>query len=253
MKVTVLGCGSSGGVPTAGGDWGICDPLEPKNQRLRPSILVEHYDTHLLVDTGPDMRQQLLRAQPPKIDAVLYTHCHADHTHGFDDLRYLNMRQKQAMNIYGDAHTVAEIQTRFAYAFEPKGEGQFYRPSVLVNIVNGPFQVRNIQVQPFVQDHGYSKSLGFRFGSFAYSTDVKNLDEAAFKILEGVEVWIVDAVREEPHPVHSHVAQTLEWIERVKPGRAYLTHMNHLLDYRNLVNKLPRHVEPAYDGLVISC
>ena len=252
MKITVLGCGGSGGVPTAAGDWGACNPDEPRNHRSRTSVLVEEGATTLLIDTSPDLRSQLLRAQPERISAILYTHCHADHTHGFDDIRYLNIKQNRAMDIYGDAATIAELQQRFAYAFETKGEGEYYRPAIVPHIIDGPFVIDGIAVQPFVQDHGNSQSLGFRCGKFAYSTDVKNLDAAAFDALKGVECWIVDAVREEPHPVHSHVAQTLDWIARVDPRQAYITHMNNSLDYAALAARLPPHVAPAYDGLVIT-
>ena len=253
MKITVLGCGSSGGVPTAGGDWGACDPAEPRNTRSRPSILVQEGDTTILVDTGPDVRAQLLAARTHKIDAILYTHAHADHMHGFDDIRYLNVVRRQALPIYGDAVTMREIQQRFAYAFQPREAGTFYRPAVVPHVLDGaPLQIGAITVQSFVQDHGYSASLGFRFGKFAYSTDVLQLDEAAFAVLSGIDVWLVDALREEPHPVHSHVAQTLAWIARVKPQRAYFTHMNQAMDYRAQLAKLPPGVEPAYDGLTIT-
>lgn len=252
MKIIVLGCGSSGGVPTAGGDWGVCDPNEPRNIRLRPSILVQESETTILVDTGPDMRRQLLAARTHKIDAILYTHAHADHMHGFDDIRYLNVVRRQAIPIYGDAVTMREIQQRFAYAFQPREPDTFYRPAVMPQVLDGaPLQIGDITVQSFVQDHGYSSSLGFRFGKFAYSTDVLQLDEAAFAVLDGIEVWLVDALREESHPVHSHVAQTLAWIARVKPKRAYFTHMNQAMDYRSQLAKLPPGVEPAYDGLEI--
>lgn len=253
MKITILGCGGSGGVPTAGGDWGVCDPAEPRNTRLRPAILVEERGTVVLVDTGPDMRAQLLAAKIHKIDAILYTHHHADHTHGFDDIRYLNAVQKQPMPIFGDAFTIAEIQQRFAYAFEPRKAGTFHRPLVVPQVIaEKPFQVGALTVQPYLQDHGYCSSLGFRFGPFAYSTDVWRLDDTAFAALAGIEVWLVDALRDEPHPVHSHVAQTLDWIDRVKPRQAYLTHMNNQLDYRDLCDRLPPGVEPAYDGLIIT-
>lgn len=253
MKVTVLGCGSSGGVPTAGGDWGVCDPNEPRNIRTRPSILVEEGGTTILVDTGPDMRVQLLAAKQHKIDAILYTHTHADHTHGFDDIRYLNVVQRQALPIYGDATTIGELQLRFAYAFAPREPGTFYRPHVVPHIIGTePFTAGAVTVQAFVQEHGYSNSLGFRFGKFAYSTDVRMLDEAAFAALAGIEVWVVDALREEPHPVHSHVAQTLEWIKRLGVKQAYLTHMNQAMDYRTQCAKLPAGVAPAYDGLTIN-
>lgn len=252
MKVTILGCGGSGGVPTAAGDWGACDPDEPRNYRTRASILVEDGPTTLLIDTSPDLRSQLLRAKPTEISAVLYTHCHADHTHGFDDIRYLNIKQNQAMDIYADAPTIAELQQRFAYAFAPREIGKFYRPSVVPHVIDGPFRIGNITVRPFLQDHGYSQSFGYRFGRFAYSTDVKSLDNAAFDVLEGVTCWVVDAVREEPHSVHSHVAQTLDWIARVKPRQAYITHMNNSLDYAKLAARLPAPVVPAYDGLEIT-
>ncbi|MEJ0063822.1 MAG: MBL fold metallo-hydrolase [Alphaproteobacteria bacterium] len=251
MKITVLGCGGSGGVPTVAGDWGVCDPNEPKNNRTRPSILVEDEDITLLVDTTPDMRAQLLRARPEKISAILYTHAHADHMHGFDDIRYLNLRQQKPMDIYADAVTLAEIRHRFAYAFLHKEEGKFFRPAVVCHEITGAMQFGSMTVRPFVQDHGHSESLGFRFGDFAYSTDAKNLDEAAFKALEGIKTWIVDAVRDEPHMTHSHLEQTLEWIARVKPERAYITHMNQTLDYNDLKRRLPPGVEPAYDGLEI--
>lgn len=253
MKITVLGCGSSGGVPTAGGDWGECDPNEPRNVRLRPSILVQEGETTILVDTGPDVRSQLLAARTHKIDAILYTHAHADHMHGFDDIRYLNIVRRQAIPIYGDAVTMREIQQRFAYAFQPREPNTFYRPAVVPHVLDGePVQIGALTVQPFVQDHGYSTSLGFRFGKFAYSTDVWRLDETAFAVLTGIEVWIVDALREDPHPVHSHVAQTLAWIERVKPKRTFFTHMNQSMDYRAQLVKLPPGVEPAYDGLEVT-
>lgn len=252
MKITVLGCGSSGGVPTAGGDWGACDPNEPRNIRLRPSILVQEGNTTVLVDTGPDLRTQLLASRTHKIDAILYTHAHADHMHGFDDIRYLNVVRRQAIPIYGDKVTMHEIQQRFSYAFQPREQNTFYRPAVVPHVLdNTPVQIGDLSVQPFVQDHGYSSSLGFRFGNFAYSTDVCRLDDVAFAVLAGIKVWIVDALREEPHPVHSHVAQTLAWIERVKPQRAYFTHMNQAMDYRAQLAQLPPGVEPAYDGMEI--
>lgn len=251
MKITVLGCGGSGGVPSAAGDWGSCDPDNPRNFRSRSSILVEEGDTTLLIDTSPDVRSQLLRARPKHISAILFTHCHADHVHGFDDIRTLNIKQQLAMDIYADQATLDELRVRFAYAFAAKPEGQFYRPALLPHVIDGPFRIGALEVRPFVQDHGYSKSLGFRFGKFAYSTDVHALDEAAFAVLAGVECWIVDAVREAPHPVHAHVALALEWIARVRPRRAWLTHMNYTLDYAALAARLPQGVEPAYDGLEI--
>lgn len=266
MKITILGCGGSGGVPTAGGDWGDCDPAEPRNRRTRPAILIQTASTTLLIDTGPDVRQQLLAAGMHEIDAILYTHHHADHTHGFDDIRYLNVVRRQPMPIYGNEATLAEMQQRFAYAFAPREENHFYRPAVIPFILNvaarpphqpraaeaSSVQIGDMVVQPFAQDHGNCVSLGVRVGDFAYSTDVRALDDTAFSILAGVKVWVVDALREEPHPVHSHVAQTLGWIARVKPQQAYFTHMNQSLDYQTLLARCPAGVAPAYDGLVIN-
>jgi phosphoribosyl 1,2-cyclic phosphate phosphodiesterase len=265
MKITILGCGGSGGVPTAGGDWGECDRAEPRNRRSRPAILIQSHTTTLLVDTGPDIRSQLLATGVHEIDAILYTHHHADHTHGFDDIRYLNVVRGQPMPIYGNAATLAEMQQRFAYAFAPRESNHFYRPAVIPHILycaawpphqpragnTTPIQIGDMLVQPFAQDHGSCVSVGIRVGDFAYSTDVRALDETAFGILAGVKVWVVDALREEPHPVHSHVAQTLAWIARVQPQQAYLTHMNQSLDYQTLLARCPANVAPAYDGLVI--
>lgn len=254
MKVTVLGCGSSGGVPLIGNDWGVCDPDNPRNHRSRVSILVEEGDTVLLVDTSPDMRQQLLDAKVRKISAVIYTHAHADHCHGIDDLRSVNWLMQKPVPIYGDETTLADLEIRFPYVFQgSRVPGHFYKPSVDARRIDGAFEAEGVKVVPFKQDHGYGHSLGFRFGDFAYSTDVQHLDEAAFAALQGVKVWLVDCVREQPHPTHSHLDQTLAWIACVKPERAYLTHMSHMLDYAALVAKLPAGVEPAYDGLVIEC
>ncbi|MDX2027547.1 MAG: MBL fold metallo-hydrolase [Alphaproteobacteria bacterium] len=251
MKITVLGCGSSGGVPLIGNNWGDCDPNNPRNRRSRVSVLVEEGDTTLLVDTSPDMRQQLLDCNLQKLTAVLFTHDHADHTHGIDDLRGINWLNKKPVDIYADSGTMKKLEERFGYVFRPADH--FYKPSVKPNIVTGKFSIGPVAVTPFLQGHGYSHTLGYRFNDFAYSTDVKSLDDAAFDALRGIKVWIVDCVREEPHPTHSHLEQTLEWIARVKPERAYLTHMNHTMDYARIAAKLPPGVWPAHDGLVIEC
>ncbi len=254
MKITVLGCGTSGGVPLIGNDWGACDPNDPRNRRTRVSILVEQGGTSLLVDTSPDMRQQLLDCNLKDLTAVIYTHTHADHTHGIDDIRSLNWLTQRPMDIYADAETMEELKVKFSYIFEGnKKPGEFYKPGIIEHIIDGPFNVGAISVQPFVQNHGHGQSLGLRFGDFAYSTDVHELDEVAFNMLKGIKVWVVDCVREKPHPTHSHLEQTLQWIARVKPERAYLTHMNNTLDYAKLLAKLPSGVWPAHDGLVIEC
>ncbi len=249
MKVTILGCGTSGGVPRIDGHWGDCDPNEPKNRRRRVSIAVEQGGTRVLVDTSPDMREQFLDAGIRDLDAVLYTHDHADHVHGFDELRALAFARRSPVDIWADEATLATLKTRFPYAFETLS--RYYRPFVEPHLIDGPFTVGGIDVTPFAQGHGDVGSLGFRFGPVAYSTDLLELPEASFKVLEGVEIWIVDALRPEPHPTHTHLAQTLEWIERLKPARAVLTHMAWQMDYRTLLDELPAGVEPAYDGLVI--
>ena len=252
MKITVLGCGGSLGVPMVGNIWGTVDPSEPRNRRRRPSILVEEGGAALLVDTSPDCREQLLAAGVTKLDAVLFTHSHADHVHGVDDLRPLMFQRGHLLPAWLDRATLSDLEARFGYVFSSvEMERGIYRPILRPHLIDGPFEVAGLPVVPFVQDHGFSTSLGFRFGRFAYSTDVVGLDDDAFAALEGVEVWMVDACREEPHPSHAHLDLTLDWIARVRPERAYLTHMNHTMDYRRLLAALPAGVAPAYDGLVI--
>lgn len=248
MKVTVLGCGTSGGVPRIGPLWGRCNPDNPKNRRRRVSILVEHENTKILVDTSPDLREQCLDAGINRLDAVLYTHDHADHTHGIDDLRAIAHSMRERVNIYANAETLAVLRRRFDYVFDSVAG---YPAIANAHEITGPFPVGAVNVTPFTQIHGPVKSLGFRFGPVAYSTDVNELPEDAFSALEGVKVWIVDALRYDPHPTHPHLDLTLEWIERVKPERAILTHMTWDMDYDELKAQLPDHVEPAYDGLVI--
>jgi phosphoribosyl 1,2-cyclic phosphate phosphodiesterase len=253
MRITVLGSGGSAGVPLIGGDWGACDPANPKNRRRRPSILVEDRNVRVLVDSGPDVREQLIAAGVTWLSAVVYTHSHADHTHGMDDLRGINIAMGKPLDAYADRGTLDDLMHRFGYCFTPiKPGANFYKPMLVVHEIDGPFSVGGMEILPFEQDHGWMKSLGFRFGDFAYSTDVVRLDEAAFSALKGVDTWIVDCARiAPPHPVHAHLETTLEWIRRVRPRRAYLTHMNQTVDYDNLMRLLPPGVEPAYDGLVI--
>jgi phosphoribosyl 1,2-cyclic phosphate phosphodiesterase len=251
MRAIILGCGASAGVPRIDGNWGVCDPEEPKNRRSRGSIVVEQGDTRLLVDTSPDLRNQFLANGLTSVSAVAWTHDHADQTHGLDDLRMLAYASGTRVAGYADDFTMQRLKHKFGYCFEGTSPG--YPPIIEGRLIDGPFDVGNIHVQPFRQDHGKIHSLGFRFGDLAYSNDVVGLDDAAFEILAGVKVWIVDALRYTPHPTHSHLARTLEWIARLKPERAVLTNMHIDLDYNTLKAELPPGVEPAYDGMVIAC
>ncbi len=254
----ILGCGSSSGVPRVGldgPDWGHCDPNEPKNWRTRCSMLVKTPAGTVLIDTSPDLRTQLLRASSARIDAVLCTHDHADQIHGIDDLRAVAYANRRRMPVHADGPTMATLRQRFGYCFESP-PGSLYPPILDARLIDEPlrpFLVQAskgaIEVTPFAQTHGPIRSLGFRIGPIAYSSDVSALDEAAFAALDGVECWIVDALRDEPHPTHSHVAQTLAWIARIRPKRAILTNLHIDLDYRALAARLPPGVEPAFDGL----
>ncbi len=253
MKITILGCGGAAGVPGVSTGWGACDPTNPKNRRRRAAITVEHGGSRVLVDTPPDLRDQMLDAGLREVDAVIYTHDHADHLHGIDDLREINRVTRRWLPVWGAESVLATAADRFPYAFEPMEElGEFiYRPLLEPHKITGPFSVGDVNVVPFDQDHGYSHTLGLRFGPVAYSTDVVEIPEDSFAVLEGVEVWIIGCLVDFPHATHAHVAKALEWIERVKPRRAVLTHMGSRLDYEFLRRRLPSHVEPAYDGMVL--
>lgn len=255
MRVTVLGCGGSGGVPLVGGDWGCCNPDNPKNRRRRVSALVEQGGTVILIDTSPDLRAQLLDAGVTRVDAVLYTHDHADHCHGIDDLRFLR-RAHDAPPIpaYGTAATLETLSRRFDYIFRQSeaGSGVLYRPFLEARVINGPFSVEGIPITPFEQHHGYGTvTTGYRIGGMAYSTDVVDLPEEAFTVLQGLDLWIVDCLRYAPHVTHAHFEKTLGWIERLRPKRAILTHLNHTVDYDDIAARCPPGVEPGYDGLVV--
>ncbi|MEE8533971.1 MAG: MBL fold metallo-hydrolase [Alphaproteobacteria bacterium] len=252
MRVTILGCGPSTGVPLLGCDCAVCRSTDPRNRRRRSSIVVEEGATRILVDASPDLREQLLDAGVSRVDAVLFTHGHADHVHGIDDLRLINHNNDAPLDAWSDAPTLAEIERRFGYAFEPNAPGRgWYKPRLVPREITGPFTVGDIDVTPFEQGHGDGVTLGLRFGPMAYSTDVNALSEDAFRSLAGVELWIVDCLRRAPNPMHAHLPLTLDWIRRVAPRHALLTHMNHDLEYHELREELPPGTEPAYDGMVI--
>lgn len=250
MKVTILGCGSSGGVPRIGNDWGACDPTNPKNRRRRCSILVEDAGTTVLIDTSPDMREQLLDAGVTDLDGVVWTHDHADQTHGLDDLRVIAIRHRRRVEVWGDAETLRRLKAKFGYCF-PEGTTGAYPAILNDHLIDGPFRVNDMEIRPFEQDHGTMSSLGFRIGGLAYANDVVHLDDVAFEAMAGCEVMVVDALRYTPHPTHAHLERALEWIERVGPQRAVLTNMHVDLDYETLKGELPEHIVPAYDGMVI--
>lgn len=256
MKVTILGCGASGGSPTIGGangegDWGQCDPKNVKNHRLRASILVEHKNTQIIVDCSPDLREQCLKNGISRIDGVLFTHDHADHTHGIDELRRLSFSTGSPIQIYGTNDTINTLESRFDYAFHTRNPG--YPPFAVKNVFSIPskFSVGDICVTPYLQNHGPATSIGYRFGSIAYSTDLTSLPEESYKLLSGVDVWIVDALKYEPHPTHANVSRALEMINIINPNRSILTHMAPDLDYQTLSEELPNGVEPAYDGMTL--
>lgn len=257
MRVTILGCGGSGGVPLAdgspGGYWGACDPANPRNRRRRVSVLVEQGDSAILVDTSPDLREQILETPIRHLDAVVFTHGHADHAHGIDELRSLVHRRKAAIPAFTDPQTRSELTARFAYAFASSAEPEaLYRPMLEDRLLESPQEIAGIAVTPFRQGHGRETTLGLRFGDLAYSTDVVELDEDAFRALAGVRIWIVDCLRiGPPHPTHAWLKRSLEWIARVGPERAVLTHMNHQTDYATLASRCPPGVEPGYDGMVL--
>ena len=259
-RLTILGSGSSGGVPRLGNDWGDCDPENPKNRRLRCSALVERWgkngSTTVLIDSGPDVREQLLSHRVQALDGVVYTHDHADHTHGIDDLRVLCYRMRRKIDAWADATTRESLLSRFGYCFETPPGGN-YPPILNAHLIDtsAAFSVSggggDIDIQPVLQEHGDMPSLGMRIGNVAYSPDISGLNEESIALLQDLDVWIVDALRYIPHPSHFSVKQALEAIERLKPKRAILTHLHVDLDYDTLRRELPTHVEPAYDGMQI--
>jgi phosphoribosyl 1,2-cyclic phosphate phosphodiesterase len=260
LEITILGSGSSGGVPRGDGDWGVCDPSEPRNRRSRCSMLVRRRGpdgvTSVLIDTSPDLREQMLAARATSVDAVLYTHDHADQTHGIDDLRVFAIRRRQRIPAWMDRATAAALQPRFPYIFE----SQFGYPALLeLNLIPPHGQGWSvggaggaIPVVTFDQAHGPIRSVGYRLGDVSYSSDVSDLDDAALDAVRGSKVWIVDALRWTPHPTHAHVDKTLDWIARADVERAVLTNLHIDLDYKTLSARVPANVEVAYDGWTAS-
>lgn len=255
MRVTVLGCGTSAGVPQIGCDCAVCRSADPRNKRLRCSILLESQGQRILFDTGPDLRQQCLDAGIDRLDAVVFTHAHADHLHGLDDIRAINNIIGQALPAHAHEDVLQRIRERFPYVFGggQDGRGGFWRPEIrpCPFTGDGPIRIGPVELLPLAHGHGRSRVWGFRMGKFAYSTDADRIDDAYVDALAGIEVWLVDALRDKPHPSHAHLARTLEWIDRVRPRQAWLTHMNHEVDHATWQRKLPRGVAPAHDGLVI--
>lgn len=261
LRFTILGCGSSGGVPRVGSGWGACDPAEPKNRRRRCSLLVERTGpngvTAVLVDTSPDLREQLLEADVRRLEAVLYTHEHADHTHGIDDLRPLVIHMRRRMPVYADKATSELLRHRFGYCFETPPGSEYppiltehrlvERVPVTIDGPGGP-----VTGVPFGMEHGSIRALGFRFGDLAYASDVSAMPEDSVEHLLGLDVLILDALRHTPHPTHFSVSEALAFIERVRPRRAVLTNLHSDLDYATLARELPDGVEPAYDGMRIA-
>jgi phosphoribosyl 1,2-cyclic phosphate phosphodiesterase len=255
VRVTILGCGTSGGVPRLGGkggmgEWGEADPADPRNRRTRCSILVQDGGKTVLVDTSPDVRAQLLAAKVETVDAVIWSHEHADQVHGIDDLRPYTFR-RGAIEAWADRRTLEILRRRFGYVFEAEGDG-FYHALYRVQEIEGPFTAAGaVAVTPIPLDHGSIPSLGFRFGDILYVNDVVRVPEEAFRLMHGAEVLIVDAMRYRPHPTHAHLDLALEWIERVAPERAFLTNLHVDMDYAELDRRTPGNVHPCHDGLVI--
>ena len=266
MRVTILGCGSSGGVPLIGCSCAVCCSDNPKNTRTRMSILLEKDGYRLLVDMSPDLRQQALRHNIATVDAILCTHAHADHCHGIDEVRSFNYNADAVIPIYAMPETIAELEQRFDYVFMPRNPAfGWYKAQLTAHILriglDNPDEVQMLHLpsednpiftlQCFTQNHGDIKTIGFRCGDFAYSTDVNKLDEQQLQVVEKSKLWLVDSLGEHPMPTHAHVDLALDWIKRADVERGVLIHLGHALDYDALAARLPANVTPAYDGMIL--
>lgn len=259
LRATILGCGSSGGVPRIGDVWGDCDPDNPKNRRSRCSMLLEQTSeagtTRVLIDTSPDMRSQLLATGVGQVDAVVYTHAHADHVHGLDDLRMIVFNTRKRIPVWADMPTQNDLYARFRYAFITP-EGSNYPPICDMHTIEGDVIISgaggDISLTPLPVQHGQIKALGFRIGGLAYMPDVSDIPGATWAQLEDLDLWVLDALRRTPHPSHVHLERSLEWIERAAPKRAVLTNMHIDLDYATVAAETPDHIIPAYDGLQLT-
>jgi phosphoribosyl 1,2-cyclic phosphate phosphodiesterase len=249
VKVRILGSGTSSGVPRIGNDWGACDSLEPRNRRTRAAILIEHEDVRILVDTGPDMREQLLAADVGVVDAVIWTHAHADHVFGIDDLRQVYHASGAPVPGYARPATAALLRKQFGYVFDGAGG---YPPTVDLAELGDELTIGEIRIGVVDQPHGSITSAGLRFEAggvtIGYATDVSGMTEAMRRCYAGLDVWIVDALRRRPHPSHADLPTVLQWVEELRPREAALIHMDQSMDYRTLLRDLPRGVEPGYDG-----
>lgn len=260
LRFTILGCGSSPGVPRPNGDWGECDPANPLNRRRRPALLVERVveggTTTVVIDTGPDFREQMIDAKVTRLDGVLYTHAHADHVHGIDDLRSFVLAQKARVPVFADARTLARLKSAFDYVFETQ-PGSGYPPIVDAHEIETgrTFSISGpggpLRFLPFGIRHGDLTIKGFRIGGLAYCTDASGIPDKTVPVLAGLDVLIIDALQRKPHPSHFSLGEALGWIDRLAPKRAILTHMHTALDHDAVMAETPAHVAPAHDGMVV--
>ena len=250
MRLTFLGSGTSGGVPVINCDCAVCRSLNPKNKRLRSSVLFEVNGLNILVDTSPDLRQQLLRQPIPRVDAVLYTHAHADHIFGLDELRRFNYLQKERIQAYAHPETSLKLRSIFDYAFH-RGALRKGVPNLSLQDIKGKFSIAGTEIIPIPLLHGNQEILGFRIGNIAYCTDVSAIPEASYKFLENLEYLILDALREKPHPTHFSLDQAIEQAQKISAKQTYFTHISHILDHDKHGQDLPETIQFAYDGLVL--